>query len=49
MIQDSTLRVGIVGAGWIVEKAAVTLSGMDRCEAYAIASRTEDKAQAFAS
>ena len=48
MTQESTLRVGIVGAGWIAEKAAVTLSGMDRCEAYAIASRTEDKAQAFA-
>ena len=30
MTQESTLRVGIVGAGWIAEKAAVTLSGPDR-------------------
>lgn len=48
MKQDSILRVGIIGAGWIAEKAAITLNGLETCEAYAIASRTLDKAQAFA-
>ena len=48
MKQDSILRVGIIGAGWIAEKAAITLNGLGTCEAYAIASRTLDKAQAFA-
>ena len=48
MKQDSILRVGIIGAGWIAEKAAITLNGLETCKAYAIASRTLDKAQAFA-
>ena len=48
MKQDNILRVGIIGAGWIAEKAAITLNGLETCEAYAIASRTLDKAQAFA-
>ena len=48
MKQDGILRVGIIGAGWIAEKAAITLNGLETCEAYAIASRTLDKAQAFA-
>ena len=48
MKQDGILRVGIIGAGWIAEKAAITLNGLGTCEAYAIASRTLDKAQAFA-
>ena len=48
MKQDSILRVGIIGAGWIAEKAAITLNGLETCEAHAIASRTLDKAQAFA-
>ena len=42
------MRVGIVGAGWIAEKAAITLNGLDSCEAYAIASRSKEKAEAFA-
>ena len=42
MKQDSILRVGIIGAGWIAEKAAITLNGLETCEAYAIASRTLD-------
>jgi predicted dehydrogenase len=45
---DGPLRVGIVGAGWIAEKAAITLNGLTDCEAYAIASRTKEKAEAFA-
>ena len=48
MTQDGLLRVGIVGAGWIAEKAAITLNGLDNCEAYAIASRSMEKAEAFA-
>lgn len=51
MFKDQTskiLRVGIVGAGWIAEKAAITLNGLHDCEAYAIGSRTLEKAEAFA-
>ena len=48
MKQDRILRVGIIGAGWIAEKAAITLNRLTQCEAYAIASRTLEKAQAFA-
>ena len=48
MKQDQILRVGIVGAGWIAEKAAITLNGLTECECYAIASRSLKKAQAFA-
>ena len=42
------MRVGIIGAGWIAEKAAITLNGMTDCEAYAIGSRSLEKAEAFA-
>lgn len=49
MKQDGLLRVGIVGAGWIAEKAAITLHGITECECYAIASRSLEKAEAFAS
>ena len=42
------MRVGIIGAGWIAEKAAITLNALLECECYAIASRSLDKAQAFA-
>ena len=48
MNTDGLLRVGIIGAGWIAEKAAVTLNGLADCEAYAIASRSKEKADAFA-
>ena len=48
MNKDEQLRVGIIGAGWIAEKAAITLSGLANCEAYAIASRSKEKAEAFA-
>ena len=48
MINDGLLRVGIIGTGWIAEKAAITLKGLADCEAYAIASRTQEKADAFA-
>jgi predicted dehydrogenase len=48
MKQDSILRVGIIGAGWIAEKAAITLNGLNECECYAIASRSLEKAEVFA-
>lgn len=45
---DGILRVGIIGTGWIAEKAAITLNGLRECEAYAVGSRQIDKAEAFA-
>ena len=48
MIQNGILRVGIIGTGWIAEKAAITLNGLTECEAYAVGSRTLGKAEAFA-
>ncbi|MCR4583976.1 MAG: Gfo/Idh/MocA family oxidoreductase [Prevotella sp.] len=42
------MRVGIVGTGWIAEKAAITLNGLKECTAYAVGSRTAEKARAFA-
>ena len=48
MNYDGQMRVGIIGAGWIAEKAAITLNGLADCEAYAIASRSKEKAEAFA-
>ena len=42
MKQDQILRVGIIGTGWIAEKAAITLRGLKECEAYAIGSRHFD-------
>jgi predicted dehydrogenase len=43
------MRVGIIGTGWIAEKAAITLNGIDNCEALAVGSRSQEKADAFAS
>ena len=48
MTQNEKLRIGIIGAGWIAEKAAITLNGLTECECYAIASRSLEKADAFA-
>lgn len=47
MIRDD-FKVGIVGAGWIAEKAAITLKGMEGFRCYAVGSRSLEKAQAFA-
>ena len=47
MKQDQILRVGIIGTGWIAEKAAITLRGLKECEAYAIGSRTKEKAETY--
>jgi predicted dehydrogenase len=42
------MKVGIIGTGWIAEKAAITLNGLDNCEAYAVGSRQQETADAFA-
>ena len=49
MRQNENLRVGIIGTGWIAEKAAITLAGLTMCEAYAVGSRSQEKADEFAS
>ena len=48
MKEDRILRVGIIGTGWIAEKAAITLNGLSECQAYAVGSRSIDTAEAFA-
>ena len=48
MMENGFLRVGIIGTGWIAEKAAITLNGLTECEAYAVGSRSQETADAFA-
>jgi len=48
MKENGILRVGIIGTGWIAEKAAITLRGLTQCEAYAVGSRQQETADAFA-
>lgn len=48
-MKNKTMRVGIIGTGWIAEKAAITLNGLKECDCYAVGSRTLKKAEAFAS
>ncbi|MBR3290941.1 MAG: Gfo/Idh/MocA family oxidoreductase [Bacteroidales bacterium] len=48
MKEDGVLRVGIIGTGWIAEKAALTLNGLTECEVYAVGSRSLETAEAFA-
>jgi predicted dehydrogenase len=47
-MKGQILRVGIIGTGWIAEKAAITLNGLTECEAYAVGSRSQETADAFA-
>ena len=42
------LRIGLMGAGNISGMMAKTVNGMEDVILYAIASRTEEKAKAFA-
>ena len=49
MKQENTMRVGIIGTGWIAEKAAITLREMNLCAAYAVGSRSLERAEEFAS
>ena len=47
--QERIMNIGIIGAGWIAEKMAVTLTNKpEGCQVYAIASRNEAKAKSFA-
>jgi predicted dehydrogenase len=48
MEKDRVMRVGIIGTGWIAEKAALTLKGLKEVEAYAVGSRKKETAEAFA-
>ena len=48
MNNEHIMRVGIIGTGWIAEKAAITLNGLKECSCYAVGSRTKEKAEAFA-
>ena len=48
MKENGILRVGIIGTGWIAEKAAITFRGLTQCEAYAVGSRHQETADAFA-
>ena len=48
MQKNGLLRVGIIGTGWIAEKAAITLNGLKECGAYAVGSRSIDTAETFA-
>lgn len=45
---DKIAKIGIIGAGHIAEKMAVTLLGMEGVELYAIAARDASRAAAFA-
>ena len=42
-------KIGIIGCGHIAEKMAATINGMQETESYAVAARSLEKAQAFAS
>ncbi len=48
MNNEHIMRVGIIGTGWIAEKAAITLNGLKECSCYAVGSRTKEKAETFA-
>ena len=43
------MKIGIIGAGWIADKMAETLTGLDSSMKYAIAARDADRAAKFAS
>ena len=42
------MNIGIIGAGWIADKMAETLTGLDSSMKYAIAARDLCRAQEFA-
>ena len=48
MEKKKDLRVGIIGTGWIAEKAAITLAHVDGMRVYAVGSRKLETAEAFA-
>ena len=44
----TTFKLGIIGAGWIADQMGKTITPIPGYEVYAIASRSLEKAQAFA-
>ena len=48
-MEEKDLRVGIIGTGWIAEKAAYTLQRQEGLTPLAVGSRTQEKADEFAS
>ena len=42
------MKIGIIGAGWIADKMAETLTGLDSTMKYAIAARDLGRAREFA-
>ena len=47
-MKQTDLRVGIIATGWIAEKAALTIQHMEGVTCHAVASRSFEKAEAFA-
>jgi len=47
-MEEKDLRVGIIGTGWIAEKAAYTLQRQEGLTPLAVGSRTQEKADEFA-
>ncbi len=47
-MSQKIFNIGILGTGWIADKMATTLAGMTSARAYAVASRTTEKAEQFA-
>lgn len=47
-MSQKIFNIGILGTGWIADKMATTLAGMTSARAYAVASRTTEKAEKFA-
>ena len=47
-MNHKVFNIGILGAGWIADKMAITLAGMTTARAYAVASRSMEKAEKFA-
>lgn len=48
MKNPTSLRIGIIGAGWIADKMAEALDTLQEVQVYAIASRSQEKANTFA-
>ncbi|MCQ2376072.1 MAG: Gfo/Idh/MocA family oxidoreductase [Salinivirgaceae bacterium] len=45
---NKNFRIGIMGTGWIAEKMAITVAGLQDVELYAVASRSQERANEFA-
>ncbi len=48
-MSDTVIRWGVIGTGHITEKVMPAIKGTAGCELYAVASRTQEKAEEFAS